>query len=462
MTTLPEDPIVITPDEANSAHVDDLLKRQMSLRGEGVAAEPAKRWYYRNWLLFMVIGGVFAAIGWLMIEPWFDDYHYTQGRIESINLEAAFAPDAAIAGSDAARELLGNGFVVIRGQKVWLFPIIRQHERGRIGSVFETSLLRPDLEVGLYTKYYSGLREDMAIAYFIDLHPPIPAKGKGIIPLRDQAQSSRTAGFLLFSTIAAMIGLGIGAADGIVCRVPRRAILGGLVGFLVGAVGALFASVFSNVIYSPLSGLAETQMAAASSSIRAIGFLLQMIARMIAWAFAGMATGLGQGIALRSRRLLAYGFLGGMIGGLLGGLLFDPLDMVIIGRDRVGAESSRGVGLIVIGLSVGAMIGIVELLTRDAWLRMTEGPLAGKEFLIFRDTMNIGASPKSEIYLFNDPAVAPTHATLRVIGDETEIAARDRLQPVIINQNIVTTARLRHGDRITIGATSFVFEQRQR
>jgi hypothetical protein len=175
-----------------------------------------------------------------------------------------------------------------------------------------------------------------------------------------------------------------------------------------------------------------------------------------------MAMGLGQGITLRSKRLLTYGFLGGTIGGLLGGLVFDPLDLIIIGEDRIGADTSRAAGLILIGCAVGAMIGVVELLTRDAWLRMTEGPLAGKEFLIFRDSMNIGASPKSEIYLFNDPAVAATHATLRVIGDEIEITARDRVHPLVVNQNVVANARLRHGDRIAIGATSFVFEQRQR
>ena len=128
----------------------------------------------------------------------------------------------------------------------------------------------------------------------------------------------------------------------------------------------------------------------------------------------------------------------------------------------IGAEWSRLVGFGVIGAAVGLMIGVVELLSRDAWLRMTEGPLAGKEFLMFRDIMNIGASPKSEIYLFNDDKVAPTHATLRAIGDECEISARDKVHPLLINNNAVKTARLRHGDRITIGRTSFVFEQRQR
>ena len=81
---------------------------------------------------------------------------------------------------------------------------------------------------------------------------------------------------------------------------------------------------------------------------------------------------------------------------------------------------------------------------------------------MFRDVMNIGASPKSEIYLFNDAKVAPTHATIRMVGDECEITARDRIHPLLVNGQNVRTSRLRHGDRIHIGDTSFLFEQRQR
>jgi hypothetical protein len=456
---LPDEPIVISKDEANSRHVDDLIKRQMSLRGEGVTAEPARRWYYQNWLLFLFVGALFAAIGWAIIEPWFDDYHYTQGPIEAVNLDEGLPP---LAEGDELHLIMGQGSVTVRGQKVWLYPVMKELQNGRARATFDPATLKVGQEVGLETNYYPGGRDDLAIAHFIDPHPKSPAKGKALTPLRDQNSTSNTAGFLLFSVIAGMIGLGIGAADGIVCRLPRRAIVGGLVGLLVGAVGALFTTAVANFFYALLANAASVQLGSESAAARAMGFLLQMIARMFAWTLAGMAMGLGQGIALRSKRLLAYGFLGGIIGGLLGGLLFDPLDLVILGQDRVGAEASRAVGLIVIGAAVGAMIGVVELLTRDAWLRMTEGPLAGKEFLIFRDTMNIGASPKSEIYLFNDPGVAATHATLRVIGDETEITARDRVQPLMVNQNVVKTARLRRGDRITIGSTSFVFEQRQR
>jgi hypothetical protein len=190
------------------------------------------------------------------------------------------------------------------------------------------------------------------------------------------------------------------------------------------------------------------------------GFFLQLLGRSMAWSVGGMTAGLGQGIALRSKRLLVYGLLGGVIGGLVGGLLFDPI-YFLLGADNPSAHWSRLVSLAVIGAAVGAMIGVVELLARDSWLRMTAGPLAGKEFLIFKDVMNIGSSPRSDIYLFNDPEVTDLHATLRSVGDDAEIESRESLRQVLVNGRPLQRSRLRHGDQITIGRTVFLYQKRQ-
>ncbi len=215
----------------------------------------------------------------------------------------------------------------------------------------------------------------------------------------------------------------------------------------------------AEVAYAPITHLA--MHLSGDNGITPLGFMVQLIGRSLAWCLAGSAMGLGQGIALRSKRLLVYGLLGGVVGGLLGGLLFDPIFFILIGPEKPSAALSRLVGFGVIGLAVGATIGIVELLARDAWLRMTQGPLTGKEFLLFKDVMNIGSSPRSDIYLFNDPQVAESHAILRAIGDDCEIEARQNTHPVLLNNRSVNRARLRHGDNVTIGRTSFVFQQRK-
>lgn len=457
-----DEPIVITREEASSRHVDDLLRRQMAMRGETVfAAEAQRRWYYQNWILFAVVGLVAAIAAWALLEPSFEDYFHIQGPIESMNLDEVLPQGDRTQSSDDETALYGHGWITIRGQKIWFAPGIRETRGGHLQGFYDPAGLTVGKEVGVHTKFYEGGGTEIGIAQFIDPNPAQAASGKLLSPLREQNRSHETAAMLMFATVAALIGLGIGAADGIVCRLPQRALLGGLVGAVVGFIGGLVSGVVAGVLYAPLSHAAQHQLASSSESIRSVGFLLQMVARMMAWTLAGAAMGLGQGIALRSGKLLSYGFLGGIIGGMLGGLLFDPLD-VVLGAGRIGADSSRLIGFVVIGVAVGTMIGVVELLTRDAWLRMIEGPLAGKEFLMFRDVMNVGASPKSDIYLFNDAKVAQTHATIRMVGDECEINARDRVNPLLVNGQSVRTSRLRNGDRIQIGDTSFLFEQRQR
>jgi hypothetical protein len=279
--------------------------------------------------------------------------------------------------------------------------------------------------------------------------------------MRKLAQENSIMEYLLFPVVAALTGLLLGAADGLVCRLLRRMLLCGMVGMLVGFLGGFFSGMLANVVYAPISLMAFQQTGEGPGGMSTLGFLTQMGGRALGWLLAGMAMGLGQGIALRSGRLFLYGFLGGAIGGLLGGLLFDPIDLLILGGEHVSAHLSRMVGITIVGATVGLMIGVVELLARDAWLQMVEGPLAGKEFLIFKDRVNVGASPRSDIYLFNDDQVAARHAVIRSVADQYEIEATDAVHPVLLNGRTVTRSRLRHGDQMTLGKTIFVFQRRK-
>ncbi len=169
--------------------------------------------------------------------------------------------------------------------------------------------------------------------------------------------------------------------------------------------------------------------------------------------------GLGQGIALRSKRMVVNGLIGGVVGGLLGGMLFDPIDRLWHLHEEAysGAELSRAVGFLVIGLTTGLMIGVVELLARDAWLKMLIGPLAGKEFVLFKNPTVIGSSPKSDIYLFKDPDVEPAHALLHAMGDGYELEDRAGAGRTLVNGRPVRRTRLENGDQIRIGRTVLSF-----
>ena len=88
MSDLPESDNVIriTPADVASPHVDDLLNRQAALRGDtGMTARRGRRWYYSNWFIFMIAGGIGAFLAWCVLEPFFSDLIYFQGTIEQID-----------------------------------------------------------------------------------------------------------------------------------------------------------------------------------------------------------------------------------------------------------------------------------------------------------------------------------------------------------------------------------------
>lgn len=453
--------IRISKDEALDPHVDDMLKRQMSLRGDpGVTRDHGRKWYYQNWFIFMLVGMLGAVVAWAIIEPGFDDMLYLQGAITQVDADDKFP---TVEGEGVPKELRHafHGSVTINQQKIYLPRGLKEILPDGRKLRLNFSDLEVGQNIGLYVEYEKERDFDMAVGQFLVPNPP-PQKPSEAKKTLDQLNArSRAIGFVVFALVAGMIGLFIGAADGLICRLPRRALVCGLIGLLVGLVGGLVSSIVANIAYAPLSALALKQSGDGASVLNTLGFGIQLVGRSLAWGLAGLAMGLGQGIALRSTRLLLYGLIGGIVGGLLGGLFFDPIDVIVLGPDKPSSHWSRLIGFAVIGLSVGGMIGVVELLARDAWLRMTQGPLTGKEFLIFKEVMNIGSSPRSDIYLFNDTLVAENHAVLRATGETCEIEARQTQQPILINNRSVTRARLRHGDSVTIGRTIFVFQQRK-
>ena len=453
--------IRITKEEAASSHVEDLLRRQMSLRGEAGVSRDRRKWYYQNWIVFMIVGALGAIAAWAIIEPFFGDTLYVQGVVEEIDAEREMPRTFSEGDEGFEMKATGHGRIKIGNDEIWLLDGLREMRPDGTRPIIPPSSLSKGREVGVYVDYHPIRNRGLAFARFVVLAPkPFPA-GKEHMDLARLGARSSAAGLLLFPLVAGFIGLAIGGVDGAVCRLARRALLAGAVGLLVGFVGGFISSVLANLAYAPLNKLAMAQMSQ-GGGLTPFAFLVQMAGRALGWCLAGMAMGLGQGIALRSGRLLLYGLIGGVIGGLLGGLLFDPIDLLLLGTDKPSAHWSRFIGLAIIGASVGAMIGLVELLARDAWLRMSEGPLAGKEFLIFKDNMRVGSSPRSDIYLFNDPAVASQHATLRTVGDNCEIEACSSRDVVTINNRPVTRTRLRHGDQIAIGRTVFVFQKRKR
>ena len=260
--------------------------------------------------------------------------------------------------------------------------------------------------------------------------------------------------FLLFPVVAGCIGLFLGAAEGTMCRNYQRALICGAVGLGIGFAGGFVGFFAADMLFGVVLSIVG------QGEIVGFKFLLHMMGRAAAWSVAAIPAGIGQGIALREKRVILNGLIGGVLGGLLGGLLFDPISEILMTEDGQ-ATYSRGVGFTCIGLSVGLFVGLVEGWTKTAWIVMLQGPLAGKQFVLFRDTTIVGSTPKADIYLFKDDAIEPQHCIIYNRGGRFELVDQDTPDGTYVNGIPVTNTILTTGDQIVMGKTVLEFSLKQ-
>lgn len=224
-------------------------------------------------------------------------------------------------------------------------------------------------------------------------------------------------------------------------RIWGRAIERAAIGTWVGLVGGAAAGAAAFLLYDNLQ-----EVTADPSGLRF--YLL----RVLAWAIFGAGIGAAPGIAERASRKVGNGVLGGVIGGAIGGAIFHWASFQV--ADEADA---RLLGLVAIGVGVGAATALVELARRQAWLRVVAGGMAGKEFVLYHEITDIGTSPKAQITLIKDPEAAPFHA--RIAEEGTARVFRGVEAAVAVNGAIVAERRLRDGDLLQIGGTTLEYAE---
>ena len=434
----PAERLVITAEELRDPRVDERLARQLSFGmapAEARQADARTSLLQRPWFALMLAGLVGALAAWAVTAPFVVDGLRFEGTLQEVSGNLGSYPRLKV--GDVHVLVLKEARILEGGKRIGV-EALRTGQLLRVQGqpVHGTSLLAAwEIQV-----LGSGGPEQKVNVLHVSLQHMV-------------------ASFLFFPIVAALVGLFIGATDGLLSRAFRRSVTCGLVGMGIGLSAGLLATVLAEVVY----GLGRTLVARFETGDGDPGgaaFVIQMMVRGVAWSLAGAAMGLGQGVALRSKKLTLNGLIGGTVGALLGGLLFDPIDLWVSGRELHSATLSRAVGLGVIGAVTGLMIGLVELLAREAWLKMLTGPIAGKEFILYKNPTLIGSSPKSDVYLFKDPEVEPTHAELRQEGESYVLIDRSTPAGTFVNGRRASRTRLRSGDQVRIGKTVFNYSEK--
>jgi hypothetical protein len=248
--------------------------------------------------------------------------------------------------------------------------------------------------------------------------------------------------------IVTLMCMAFGISESTVERSVRKAVLRGALALPLGILFGFIFNLIANIIFNVLLRLAYE---AGTVSYRNPVFWL---ARGIAWMVFGIAGGVIYGIVGQSSKKGKFGALGGMLGAGLGGMVFDPISMAT----HVGSVS-RAVGFALLGLATGVGMGLVENALKDRWLYVVSGPLAGKQFILYKNQTTIGSRQESDIYLFKDQSILPQHAVISLTGARVSLQATGQ---VMWAGQSINTRVLQDGDLLQIGRYAFRYKEKHR
>jgi hypothetical protein len=257
------------------------------------------------------------------------------------------------------------------------------------------------------------------------------------------------ANLMSFGLSGMLIAICLSIAEPIVDRNYTAALVNGSVGAVAGLIGGAVVSLFVEQLYGALIRGAPATDDLSSTRI---------IAHSVSWGVLGLFLTVGPGLTMRNIKKLTIGLLGGMVGGAIGGALFDPIFSATDGN----AHLSRLAALLGIGLFAGLGTGMIENAAKNGWLKVTAGLIAGKQFILYRNPTFIGSGPECPIYLFRDPQIGKRHAAIHIVPGGFELENLPLGSDTMVNGKSVKRTRLRAGDEIKVGMTTFRFQEKAR
>ncbi len=180
---------------------------------------------------------------------------------------------------------------------------------------------------------------------------------------------------------------------------------------------------------------------------------------------ASLMSGQDPGAALRK---ILKGVVGGTAGGILGGilslLLLGGWTRLLRADPEVQGHlwSPSAWGFVALGMCIGLLIGLAQVILKEAWLKVEAGFRTGREIILAKPEISIGRAESCDIGLFGDPQVEKLHARIRLEDGRHVLIDEGSGSGTYVNDERVRGARpLRSGDAIRLGKCVLRFAERQ-
>ncbi len=259
-------------------------------------------------------------------------------------------------------------------------------------------------------------------------------------------------------TAGALIGAAVGGLTGYQ-RGGKRHTLSGL-GF-----GIFFGTVGISLGYQ-VAGVIQQALLPPYIFVRPdINILTKIVGRVLVLTVIGAFLGLAVGASTLNGKRALQGLVGGVLAGVVSGAVFDivgtAFSKVLLtssGQETgdVGAVS-RALTFLLLGSTVALFIGIVDLLARSAWLRLSLGRNEGKEWSIDSSQTFIGRSEGASVPLFGDMNIAPIHASIQRQNGQYMLVDGGSPVGTFLNGQRISHAPLFHGAHIQVGSYTLEF-----
>jgi hypothetical protein len=211
-------------------------------------------------------------------------------------------------------------------------------------------------------------------------------------------------------------------------------------------------------------------------------FLYDEVGNIVAFQIVGwVLTGLMVGVSIGSYDFLrswvrveelgfpiskvVRGVLGGAAGGLLGGILDwklgDVWTHLFPAKENLWSPSLTG--FIALGLCIGLMIALAQIIFTEAWLKVEKGFRSGRELLVNKPVLTLGRAESCDLGLFGDAMIEKLHARIYQQDGRYLIADNGSTHGTFVNdQRIEEPTLLRTGDLIRVGNAYVRFSERRK
>lgn len=298
-------------------------------------------------------------------------------------------------------------------------------------------------------------------AFGVVLAPSLSAgAGYGVFVLRTCVQGMMLGLVVAFglSFLDAIFNVSLRQIGKVIVRVSA--------GVFVGIFGGLFGSFVGGSLYYLVQSMSMPA-------------LLANVAFVIGWTIVGFLIGFSicffeVAAGLVTRKNFSGAFkkfikcvIGGTVGGVLGGIV-ALIPQLIAGfmpffrdKDINALWSPTAYGFVAIGACIGLLVGLAQIILKEAWIKVESGFRPGREMLISKDKTSIGRAEGSDIALFGDMGVEKIHANIVLEAGRYYLEDMQTPGGTYVNeQKVEGKAPLKTGDLIRVGKSVLRFNER--